>query len=263
MYRGYKIITVTPAGRKNHLEILIPYLLKNKSIIDKHVFWINTSIPNDINYINKIVESNPFFSKIQGKNINGIHSIHQFFTSCVNKNTIYIRFDDDICYIGEDAIKNLVDFRIDNPKFFLVYPIIINNSMDNYLIANKWKKVPGYPFDQNWYTSNVVVRKHQYFLDNINNVNNFYFSGGEPFRFISNINCICWFGKDFATFGGIVNHDEERWLTTTKTLNLNKWNCICGNSIVVHYSFWTQRHHLNPSILEKYKELSIPKIPFI
>ena len=43
-----KVISVTPAGRKIYLEILVPYLLKNRAYIAEHHFWLNTENREDI-----------------------------------------------------------------------------------------------------------------------------------------------------------------------------------------------------------------------
>src|SRR2546425_655937 len=115
-YRGYKIIVCIPAGRRNLLELCINYILKEKIIINECHLWCNTNVKEDINFIDTLVQNDIFFKKIQAKiSINGNVSISHFFSDCSDLNAIYIKMDDDICWIEEGALQKLIDFRIDNP----------------------------------------------------------------------------------------------------------------------------------------------------
>jgi hypothetical protein len=50
--------------------------------------------------------------------------------------------------------------------------------------------------------------------------------------------------------------DEEEYLTNIVTKNKNIVNCICGNALCSHYSYWTQKEFLDKTnILKKYKEI--------
>lgn len=254
MYCGYKIVSVTPAGRKKYLELLVSYLLENKDLIDEHHFWLNTEKESDINYIRKISEKDSFFKVIESKiKPKGCDSIYHFFEYCTDPKTIYIRFDDDICYIHPNAVSNLLAYRIQNPKLFLTYPIIINNSMNVILH-------PQLRFDGDWWTNNEhVKKKHSFFLDLLEKgdeaslfIDNFichYDAGREPLRF--NINCICWFGRHFALFNGRVDIAEELWLSGVAPRSYNKHNGVCGNSLVSHFSFHTQK--IEDDIYDRYK----------
>jgi len=62
-----KVITVTPAGRKHYLEILAEYLLNNRRYISEHHFWLNTSVKDDIAYIEMLAAKHPDFFKINRK----------------------------------------------------------------------------------------------------------------------------------------------------------------------------------------------------
>jgi hypothetical protein len=58
------------------------------------------------------------------------------------------------------------------------------------------------------------------------------------------INCICWRGCDFASFEGRVGPDEEAWLASDKPKEMQRPNALCGNAVVAHFAFCTQRHYL-------------------
>jgi hypothetical protein len=250
MYNGYRIVTVCPAGRQKFLEILVYYIIRNRHLIDEHHFWLNTNNKSDIDYIEWVSRRRNFKVIYPKVRVNGVLSIYQFFDYCVDQRTIYIRIDDDIVWMSGDALERLLDFRLNNKEYFLVFPHIINNSMNRF---------PG-PFDHiggNWFWSREhFVEKHNYFLDNIGDLDRFKIPNfNYPARL--NINCISWFGEEFAKFNGKVDKQEEPWLTTTKPGSLGKVNGICGSSLMVHFSFYSQRNFPETgNILSRYKKLA-------
>jgi hypothetical protein len=75
------------------------------------------------------------------------------------------------------------------------------------------------------------------------------------------INVTCWFGKEFAKFGGNVGVIEEAWLTHTYPAEHNRYSIICGTSLFSHYSFQVQKKGLDaiPQILDAYKKICLKK----
>ena len=106
-----KVISVTPAGRKQYLEILVPYLLRNREHIAEHHFWLNTNNRRDIQYITILARKHPEFFKIKHREVfkSYTESIWQYFQDYGDEDTIYVRLDDDICFIAPDAVPNLID----------------------------------------------------------------------------------------------------------------------------------------------------------
>jgi hypothetical protein len=254
MFKNYRVVSVTPAGRRQYLEVLVPYLLRNKHLIDEHRFWLNTVNPKDIDYIYRVTKDHSLFKIVKPKtHPQGIDTICTFFKDCVKEDTIYIRFDDDICYIAPDAVEKLLEFRLANRDYFLVYPHIINNSM------NRWETSPFAHIKGNWYDDkDHIIEKHRYFLENHKNLDLFKIKPFESTAII-NINCICWFGSEFKQFDGKVDKQEELWLARLKPRQMQRTNGICGDSLVVHFAFRTQRKHLDKTkLLQQYKELIRP-----
>lgn len=139
MYKEHQIISVTPAGRKYCLEILANHLLNLQGIIDEHHFWINTKSDSDIQYMKSLSESHPNFFKLiyheadDSSTYNNL-DIYKFFKNYTDEDTVYIRFDDDIVWVdNEDKLKDFIQFRIDNPQYFLIFANIINNGICNYI----------------------------------------------------------------------------------------------------------------------------------
>lgn len=261
MYKNYKVISVTPAGRKQNLQLLNRYLIDFYGLIDEHHFWVNTTNKEDIEYIRNVCESNSTYFKFCSSRIpvNGINSIYHFFKEYTDPYTLYVRFDDDICYIDPNAIHNLLEFRLEHPEFFLVYPVIINNSMNN-MLNSPFKEIKG-----NWFTDKEhILKKHNTFIEMITEkkvnqarTSNYILDHSQR----ANINCISWMGKEFQKFKGEVGREEEEWLARTAPRLFKKNNAICGNSIVAHYSFRPQKKFLDQTkILHKYKKIKDIKL---
>jgi hypothetical protein len=265
MYQGYKVVAVTPAGRQRYLEILAPYIINN-GLIDEWRLWVNTTHVHDIDYMKclasdkvKLEFGNPAIWIDQDRI--GF-SIYQYFRNCCDPNTIYIRFDDDICYVARNAVDKLLHCRLRNPENFLVFANIINNSITSHL-HQRSKKIKNQPIityncvDKNgWDNGEFAEAVHRsFFNDDFSFVmNDWELNIYERFS----INCFAFFGRDFITFGGNVDPNEECWLTIDKPRAIGRPNLVCGNSIVSHYAFYTQRPYLDTTdILDKYRQLSI------
>jgi len=65
MYKGKKVIVVSPLGREQSMRILFPQILKNRHIIDEHHLWVNTSVQSDLDFIQKYADENPEFAIIK------------------------------------------------------------------------------------------------------------------------------------------------------------------------------------------------------
>lgn len=271
-----KIVSVTPAGRKRYLEILVPYLLKNRHIINNHIFWVNTENLDDIDYMKSVCNDYPDFFKLQLAKIpiNGNLSIGHFFQECQDEDTLYIRFDDDICFVDEDAVKALIDFRMEHPEYFLVFGNIINNSICSFLhqhLGNLPLDLSSIKYDCacdfGWKSPEMAEIIHNNFLSDLHK------SELEKYKFEKwilheyerfSINYFAWFGKDFKKFDGKVEYaefsttDEEQWLTVDKPRQLCQPNIVCGSSIVAHFAFFTQREYLekNTQILQEYRVIA-------
>ena len=281
--KEYKVISVTPAGRKHFLEVLVPYLLKNRDLISEHHFWLNTTNKEDIEYMESLVKEYPDFFKINKKemfNPTRWICIWQYFQDYIDKDTIYIRLDDDICFIADDAIKKLIECRINDPRPYLIFGNIINNAFCSY-------------FHQN----NGAIPKKGYLIkpgNDVNIIDSGKFAEKVHLRFIKDykkgnidrwkldniidvkpsVNVICWFGKDLRKVKEIKIKDltnvyinikgkkflalyEEWMLNSILPKKYNRPNMICGDAIFVHFSYTNQNSYLieQTSLLKGFKDI--------
>jgi hypothetical protein len=260
-------IIVTPAGRKRYLEILLIYLTKYKSEFKRWDIWLNTTDESDIEYIEFIASQNYWinikYQKIEVNAIDKSRSIYSFFDDYINPNEVYIRLDDDIVFIKKGSIDKLFNERIKDTTSFLLYGNIINNSICTYInqrVGNIDTSYGTVSYDcichVGWGDPIFAENLHRDFLKR--------YSEGQDFtipNWILNerfsINVISWRGDEFLKFKGIVDPREEIWLSSIKPPEIKSYNKIIGDTLFSHYSFYSQRDHLDSTdLLEEYKKLA-------
>ena len=267
--KNFKVIVVIPAGRRPYLEMLLPQILNLRPMVDELHLWVNTIVTDDIEFMEAIAKKYPNFIKLKrlpaGVAVNASSTICHFFRNCIDNDALYVRFDDDIILIDTpESFKKFIEFRLQNPQYFLVYGNILNNC----LITNIHQRSGRFPIfcgrpaeyqctgDNGWKDPNVAIELHEHVLAH----GPAAFRMGHIWRLHDfervSINCISWLGSTFSEFNGEVGADEEQWLSVDKPKQLGRINCIYGDFTCVHYAFYTQREVVDGTdILEKYKKL--------
>ncbi len=255
-----KIISVTPAGRSRYLAALVPYLLRQRHVIAEHHWWLNTTDMADIRYIEEVTARHPEFFKICRKPVRPDLSlgenIWQFFRSYCEPGTLYLRFDDDIVYFADDAVENLVRFRLANREPLLILGNIVNNAVCTHfhqgagLVPLSWGRVENECMDCNgWMRGGFARRLHERFLQEIRRGNLARWKRValpiDGLRRFS-INVISWLGEDLRNVAELTfdKVDEEPFLTETLPARLGRPNAACSDALFAHYAFFTQRRAL-------------------
>ena len=161
----------------------------------------------------------------------------------------------------DSAIEKMVKFRVENPQYFLVSPLVINNAQSTYLlqVCDKLKlnKYYNSAADNNilWRSGEFASQLHQWFLkiiedDSLKELH----IGSHPMALCRfSINSIMWFGKDLAKIKGIVPGDDEEFMSCILPSKMGWINCWNADVILAHFAFYTQREQLDKCrILEKY-----------
>jgi hypothetical protein len=267
MYNNYKIVVNTAAGRRRYMRILIPYVLQS-DIVDRYDLWINTNSNADIAFFKKVAEISPKINLIWQPEgiVNGVKSINAFYKYCTDHNTIYFKLDDDIVWMEPCTIEKMIKYRIDNPQYFLVTPLVINNGFTTMLLSihDKIRLKPGYDISSCWGNGYFAYNIHKYFIENYiedEKYKSLYVNNAIIGLNRFSINAVIWFGKDLDRIFGIVPGDDEEFLSLlypTREGLACSWN---GNTIVAHFAFGSQRGIMDSTdILDRY--LKIAQIEF-
>lgn len=269
------VVTVCPAGRKEYLAVLARHLLRLQGFVDRHDFWLNTAVPEDVAFLEELERKHPAFFRIvrvpppttltpHGRTKLGTtYHIGAFFPHASEPGTVYVRFDDDICYIHPGSVETLVQYRISHPEPFLVYPTIVNNSLMSALLQahGALPRMPGCPyslFGRGWSDTRFAAELHRRFIDAVKRgdisrwrLPNKTFSDYERVS----INCIAWLGEDMAKAS--VSELEEQYLATERPAELGRPNALCGSAVVAHFAYGPQRQHLDRTgLLQEYARLA-------
>lgn len=265
MIDGHQLVTVCPAGRRRYLELLVPYLLRERGVIDRHDFWLNTSDADDITYLAQLEKKHQDFIRLvvvpnagttpRGKPHLGLSfQIGGFYPHAAEPGTVYVRLDDDIVYVSPGGIAALARYRIAHPEPFLVYPTIINNSIMTHFLQVEGIFGRGYGSAEyalkgrGWNDGRLAEKLHRKFLEGVRR------GEGERWRvkertlrdyMTVSVNCIAWRGEDMAECQYDVGLYEEQYLATDRPRALARPNVIAPIATVAHFAYGEQRAHID------------------
>lgn len=158
--------------------------------------------------------------------------------------------------------EELITFRINNPDYFMVSPLVINNDISTYILQSEGLiKLESYfganSYNLKWYNGYFAKELHEWFLDDFllpRKYTSLHCGCHEVALNRYAINAVAWFGKDFNLFKGEVIGDDEEFLTVSFPSQIDKIHCFDCNTIAVHFSFKLQRKILDQTdILSRYK----------
>ena len=263
MYRNYKIVVNTAAGRRRYMQYLVPFIVSS-DIVDRYDIWVNTHNGADIEFFKRLAKKYPVINLVWQPDgiVSGTQSINAFYKKCVEDNTIYFKMDDDIVWMESDAIKRMVDFRIDNPSYFLVSPLVINNALSTYLLQllDKIKLsqyCPSNAADEFlWRSGDFACQLHNWFIEKYvkrHKESELHLGKHEMGMTRFSINAVLWFGEEMKKFNGDIPGDDEEFLSCIYPTAHGMLNCWNGDAIFSHFAFYPQRDELDKiSILDKY-----------
>ncbi|MCJ1287230.1 hypothetical protein MMC26_006578 [Xylographa opegraphella] len=142
---GFKIVALIFYGRPKYVSILDCYLKRNLAInggyLDEVHWMVNTDKQHDLNYLDTLVNTTDSYKAYHLKHL-GFQSIWEH---AVDNNTLYIKIDDDMVYIHEDAIPRLVQSRIAHPSAFDIAANIVNSPLTNWFHVRTGAVLPYLP----------------------------------------------------------------------------------------------------------------------
>lgn len=277
MVGGKKVVVFTPWGREITASILFEYLKRDHlaGIVDEWHLWLNTDPDQtrDIEYAHELANENQWIKTFDRPAGDVLYpkqmNTGRFYVYTQEPDTVYVRMDDDIVWIEKNAIERLVQYRIDNPVPFVVFPLIWNNAVSSYYLQQGeqmpswWGKVGNHCMDPvGWADPVFAQRIHEHLLDCIEKdiVDRLFMHTtvqlplGQQFS----VSCFAQFGEEYAKVQGILGGEEEAWHSMVQPYTQGRPTAIVPNSLISHFSFYHQRNYLlqHTNILERYKELA-------
>ena len=269
MYQNYKVVVCTcSSGRLRHLTLMHKYMAKQFGLVDEWRLWINADKILDKDSPEIIKSLNPKHITIDLATKRYKWWTVPFYQHCCDPNTIYIKADDDIVFIADDAIEKLLAYRLKHPECFTVHANIVNNGICSFIhqqigaIDEKFGRL-GYRFNDP-----VAILSHDF----INHLHTTFLETAEKneekkFKFHEwvmreyqefSINCYAFFGKTWSEFGGYINTSDETWTTRIRPAEIGTPSRVCGQALVVHYAFFPQREYLDTrtDIFDRYEKLA-------
>ncbi|MDX3575994.1 hypothetical protein [Streptomyces sp. FL07-04A] len=281
MIDGHKVIAWTPYGRERTVSLLVKYMERDvkRGLVDEYRLYLNTDEgqEHDRAYAHELAEQHDWITlqhRPEGIDLGNLPKQRYTglaYREMVDPDAVYLRLDDDIVYVHEAAIENLVRARLEMPAPAAVFPIIINNAICSYFlqacgkIPREWGEVGMYCMDPvGWANGPFAVKLHEMLLGHIERGtvedlylhHDFQLPPGTQFS----VSCFASLGSMYAGLeqpGVLVPDEEEAWHTIHHPLATGAPNVVRADAIVSHLSFFTQHAFLNPTnILDRYRELA-------
>lgn len=281
MIDGKRVVAWIPYGREVTVSILIEYLARDvdRGVIDEVWLCLNTDPGQvaDLRYAYGLAKRHPFV-KVKDRPA-GMPRLHPkqrntgfFVRYMTDPGTVYVRFDDDIVYVHDDAVERIVRHKLQTPESVCSFPLIWNNSVVSWflqqagIIPAEYGRVGGpYCMDwMGWASGAFAIKIHNLLLGHIadGTTEQVYLYQDFPLKvgMQFSVSCFAARGAHYASLPqpGVLEPDEEEsWHTVHEPRRIQQPNMIVGNALVSHYTFFPQRSAvLETDILDHYRTLS-------
>lgn len=283
MIDSKRVVAWTPYGRRRTFSLLIKYLERDhaRGLVDEAWLYMNTDPvgqEDDIAYAHELAEQFDWVKlKHRPEGIDLGPLPKQRYTGLayremIDRDTVYVRLDDDVIYLHDDAIENLVRARLEMPAPVAVFPIILNNAIVSHFlqacgrVPMEWGAVAPYCMDPvGWANGPFAVKLHELLLGHIEagTVHELYMYQDFPIapgtQF--SVSCFASLGSMYADLphgpGVLVPDEEESFHTVHEPVARGVPNILRGNALVAHWSFFPQKPFLDTTtLLDRYREIA-------
>jgi len=288
MIDGHRVVAWTPYGREVTVSILLAYMERDhaRGIVDEWWLCLNTDPHQvgDLRFAYDLARRYPWI-KIQDRPA-GCPRKHPkqrntgyFYRLMTDPDTVFVRFDDDIVFVHDDAVGNLARHKLETPQL-CSFALIMNNAIVSWycqaagVLPREGQVVDGYTWPKvgspycmdpvGWADGRFAVAVHRWVLDHIlaGTVEDLYLYQDYPLQPGQqfSVSCFASLGESYAQLdrpGVLVPDEEESWHTTFRPPQLGVPNVLVGNAVVSHYTFFPQQGIVNKTdILDHYRKLA-------
>lgn len=281
MIDGKKVVCWTPYGREETMSILVKYMERDvmAGVVDEYHLYMNTDPEQerDREYAQELNEEHAWI--VLQERPEGLKTLRpkqlntgRYYRYAIEPDTVYVRFDDDIVYVHEDAIERLVRRKISSPSL-VCFPIIWHNAICSYYLQVMGKIPKEYgvvskPYCMDpigWADSEFAESIHRLLLSHIreDTVDSLFLHHDIQLELGQQFSVSCFAAESdlYRSLNppGILTHEEEEnWHTVDWTRRTGRNNSIVGNALVAHLSFFPHRDYIRKAtdILPQYRELA-------
>ncbi|KAG8408202.1 hypothetical protein J3459_018069 [Metarhizium acridum] len=133
-----RIIALVFFGRRATVSILDCYLKRNLAtnggLLDEVVWLQRTSNKQDLALLDRLLESEPQYSRQIIDDANAYDFASSY--NIIEDGNMYIKIDDDIVFIEENAISSIVCTKLTRPDFYVVSANVVNQPMISWIHWN-------------------------------------------------------------------------------------------------------------------------------
>lgn len=171
--------------------------------------------------------------------------------------TVLLKIDDDVLCLDVDNFEKFLDFRIDNPDYFLVFSNTINNGtiayyqQQNKIIPTSLMELelpPGGLCGSLWESSDKCVKLHDYFIQDPSKFSYEGYQEIEPSLRVS-INMFGILTKHMKYYESI--KDDERELSVDIPTRYGLKKAIYNGFYSVHFTFYSQENTMSQNDKER------------
>lgn len=282
MIDGYRVVCWTPYGREETVSILKEYMIRDhaRGIVDEWWLCLNTDPDqvSDLRYGYKLASQHQFITAKQRPSGTMRKTPKQrntgyFYRYMIDSDTVYVRFDDDIIFVHEDAIDTLVRHKIATPKSLCSFATMWNNSIVSWfaqqsgIIPKEFGEIKQmFCMDpMGWANGTFAVKIHELLLSWLDAgtpedaylYQDFPIPPGTQYS----VSCFASLGSHYAQLpqpGVLVPQEEESWHTVHQPAALKQPNILVGDALVSHYTFKPQQIAVRlTNILDRYREYAV------
>lgn len=132
------VVAWTPYGRKETVSVLVEYVRREyeRDLVDEWWLCLNTDPHqvDDLAYAYYLAQRYPWIRLVDRPA--GVPVLRPkqrntgyFYREMTDPETVYVRLDDDIIYVHEDAVDRLVTHRLEAESGVASFPVMWNNSI--------------------------------------------------------------------------------------------------------------------------------------
>ena len=273
-----RVKLVIPYGRKERVECLLSYAMRDLDVFDEVLVWVNTGNVADLEYLAQLDLKLPDKFRLlreealKSKDLGTRRGVYPMYGQLREDNTLYVKVDDDVVYVHEGAFRSLVDFALANKDAHTVFSGNVVNSgpMDSVHQtkgASLTEKVIEYnsPY-KTLFSAKGARQVHASFCrayDQLEGASlSKYLVGDHLYvkRERWSINVLAFYGDTFSNLDHLeILKDDESYITERFGKDSDNYAVVVGNSLFSHYSFSKQdskKFDDEREILTKYRNIA-------